>query len=272
MDQRRHLSDFLPPVHRLGLATRGNSHLSKESILYALDQGINYWNWCGHPDGMSQAYRQLGQRRESVVIATQLASRSAQALQKELEEALKKLQADRLDIATFYYVERKQEWQEITAPGGALERLIALKEKGLVRLIGVTSHQRRLLSQVAQEGALDLLMVRYNAAHRGAEKEVFPVAQEQGLKIVAFTCLRWGGLLSPTPEDPPGFQVPLAREWYRFVLAHPAVDVALMAPDNAQELEENLALLADWRPPTPEELAQMVAHGDRVHRYKGAFP
>ncbi len=272
MDRRRHLSAFLPPVCRLGLATRGNTHLSRESVLYALDQGINYWNWCGHPDGMSQAYRQLGQRRESVVLATQLAGRSARSIQKEVEEALRELRADRLDVATFYYVEREQEWQEIIAPGGALEGLITLREKGQVGLIGVTSHQRWLLSRMAREGVLDLLMVRYNAAHRGAEKEVFPVAQEQGLKIVAFTCLRWGRLLSPTPEDPPDFRVPLAREWYRFVLTHPAVDVALMAPDNAQELEENLTLLTNWRPPTPEEYAQWAAHGDRVHRYGGAFP
>jgi predicted aldo/keto reductase-like oxidoreductase len=272
MDQRRLLSTSLPPVFRLGLATRGNTHLSKESVLYALDQGINYWNWCGHPDGMSQAYRQLGRRRETVVLATQLAGRSAQAIQKEVEASLRELRADRLDVATFYYVEREQEWQEILAKGGALEGLIALKEKGQVGLIGVTSHQRRLLSQMAQEGVLDLLMVRYNAAHRGAETEVFPAAQKRGVKIVVFTCLRWRSLLSPTPEDPADFRVPLAREWYRFVLAHPAVDVALMAPDNARELEENLALLADWRPPTPEEYAQSVAHGDRVHRYKPEFP
>ena len=35
-------------VCRLGLATRGNTHLSKDDVLFALEQGVNYWNWCGH--------------------------------------------------------------------------------------------------------------------------------------------------------------------------------------------------------------------------------
>ena len=61
-------------------------------------------------------------------------------------------------------------------------------------------------------------MIRYNAAHRGAEREVFPVTDALGLPVIAYTALRWGGLLRPTPDDPPGFVVPPAPAWYRFVL------------------------------------------------------
>jgi len=41
------------PVCRLGLATRGNTHLASQDVAHAIDRGINYLNWCGHPDGMS---------------------------------------------------------------------------------------------------------------------------------------------------------------------------------------------------------------------------
>jgi aryl-alcohol dehydrogenase-like predicted oxidoreductase len=45
-------------------------------------------------------------------------------------------------------------------------------------------------------------MVRYNAAHRGAERDVFRVTDSLQMPIVAFTAQRWGALLAGTPDDP----------------------------------------------------------------------
>jgi hypothetical protein len=92
-------------------------------------------------------------------------------------------------------------------------------------------------------------MIRYNAAHRGAERDVFRVTDSLQMPIVAFTAQRWGALLAGTPDDPPGFIPPSAREWYRFALAHPSLSVVLMAPPNRQQLDEDLSLLEDWRSP-----------------------
>ena len=113
----------------------------------------------------------------------------------------------------------------------------------MVRRLGLTTHQRGLAAEAARSGHLDALMIRYNAAHRGAEREVFPVTEALGLPVIAYTALRWGALLRPTPEDPPGFVVPPAPAWYRFVLQSPAVAVALMAPNDRAELEEDLTVL-----------------------------
>lgn len=86
--------------------------------------------------------------------------------------------------------------------------------------------------RMARSGRLDLLMARYNAAHLGDEKEVFPVAQQLRLPVFAFTALRWGALIRPAPEEPPGTELPSPADCYRFVLEHPAVSVVLMAPGN----------------------------------------
>jgi aryl-alcohol dehydrogenase-like predicted oxidoreductase len=115
-------------------------------------------------------------------------------------------------------------------------------------------------------------MVRYNAAHRGAETEVFPAADAAGLPVIAYTALRWGGLLKPTPDDPPGFTPPPAPLWYRFVLQHPSVTVALAAPHDRRELEEDLTVLDATHPLTPEEYARLAEHGRRVRRHGGGFP
>jgi aryl-alcohol dehydrogenase-like predicted oxidoreductase len=115
-------------------------------------------------------------------------------------------------------------------------------------------------------------MIRYNAAHRGAEQEVFPVTTALGLPVIVYTCLRWGALLRPTPDDPPGFEPPAAPAWYRFALQHPAVSVALMAPDNRAELDEDLTVLAVPEPLAAQEFGQLAAHGQRVRRHAGRFP
>ena len=146
------------------------------------------------------------------------------------------------------------------------------QEQGAVRMIGLTTHQRQLGEEVLRSRQLDLLMARYNAAHRSAETSLFPIAQELETPVVTFTSLRWKGLLHSTPEDPPNFKPPTAPDWYRLVLSNPAVSIALMAPDNRKELQDNLTLLADWRPPTEQEREALLQHGERVRRHAGRFP
>jgi len=262
----------LPPVSRLGLATRGNTHLTQDDVWQALDAGINYWNWCGHDDGMAAAARQLGSRRRDVVIAVQLESRDKEGAQQELEQILSQLRTDHIDVVTFYYVEHRGEWEEILGAKGALPAMKQAQEQGTVRMIGLTTHQRQLGEEVLRSRQLDLLMARYNAAHRGAETSLFPIAQELETPVVTFTSLRWKGLLRSTPADPPNFKPPGAPEWYRLVLSNPIVSVALMAPDDRKELQDNLTLLADWRPPTQQEREALLQHGERVRGHAGRFP
>ncbi|MEX2300199.1 MAG: aldo/keto reductase [Bryobacterales bacterium] len=300
------IADFghgLPPVCRLGLATRGNTHLRAEDVEHAVERGINYLNWCGKPDGMSRAVAELGARRRDVVVAVQFQARTAPAAEKEFARILKELGSDHLDIATLYYVESEEEWRQITAPGGVWDVLQRFQQQGALRMIGLTSHQRKLAAGWAQQvvdrgtagkaaaskpaaGALarpesgpdeaqryrlDMLMVRYNLAHRGAEREVFPAAVARRMPVVTFTGLRWGALIKPTVHDPKNFRPPLASECYRFCLSNPAVSVALMAPDNREHLEENLRLLDDWRASEPSEAQDLLAHGDRVHQHASEF-
>jgi predicted aldo/keto reductase-like oxidoreductase len=262
----------LGEVCRLGLATRGNTHLGADAVLEAIERGVNYLNWCRHSDGMREAIRSLGDRRRDVRVALQLDARDADESRRELEGYLRDLNTDYLDVVKYYYVEHADEWQQIIAPGGAAEALEEARSQDVVRAIGLTSHQRPLAAQIAESGRLDLLMIRYNAAHRGAERDVFPVTTQHQLPVIAFTCQRWGALTCSTPHDPPQFVPPAAPDWYRFALCHPAVSVALMAPDDRNELRENLTLLEDWRGLSPEQYNALCQRGDRVRRSAGSFP
>lgn len=277
MKRYARLGAGLPAVCRLGLATRGNTRLDADDVHWAVERGINYLNWCGKPDGLSLAVAEMGPRRANVVVAAQFKARAAAEAEREMDWILAETGSERLEAATLYYVESEEEWRGIVRPGGAWEVLARRKREGQLGLIGLTSHQRPLAAKWAGETTaegdrrLDLLMIRYNAAHRGAERDVFPTTARLGMPAVAFTGLRWRDLLQPTPSDPDGVRPPRAPECYRFCLANPAVSAALAAPNGRAELEENLRLLDDWMPPENGQLQALREHGDRVRRHAREF-
>lgn len=259
-------------VCRLGLAAHMNGSLTERDVLLALDQGINFLNWPGTPDYLSRAIAALGPRRRDMIVCVQFEARSASAAERELDTMLRELHSDHVDVITFYYVEAQQEWDEIAAPGGALEYCRRARDAGKIRMLGLTSHQRALAAAIAGTGLIDMLMIRYNAAHRGAETDIFPVTEALRMPVVTYTSTRWGALTRPTPDDPPDFVVPGARDWYRFVLQNPCVTVALMAPLTRVELEEDLQALSEPISIEPKVYQALTQHGQRVRRHAGQFP
>jgi predicted aldo/keto reductase-like oxidoreductase len=268
---------FGKPVCRLGLASHGRTAITPDDVLYALDRGVNFLNWPGEADspGGADAYSvavaSLGGRRDSVVVCVQFGARTATEAAVELRSILDALRTDHVDVLTLYYVEKAGEWNALSGPGGALGYLRAAHRDGVVRRVGITSHQRPLAAEIARSGLIDLLMIRYNAAHRGAEREVFPVTDALGMPLIAYTATRWGALLRPTPDDPPGFAVPGAPAWYRFVLQSPSVAVTLAAPHTRAELDHDLEVLRASGPLGPSEYTLLAEHGHRVRRHGGSF-
>ena len=271
------LSRNLPPVPPLGIATRGNTVLTEADVGCAIERGVRYFNWCGKPDGLSRAISGLGRQRREIVFATQIKARSADDAERELDWILEETGSDRLEVGTFYYVESEEEWRSIVGPGGAWDALAARRRAGQIGMLGLTSHQRPLAARWAAERSpagdprLDLLMIRYNAAHTGAERDVFPVTDSIGMPVVTFTGVRWRDLLRGTPDDPPGFRPPSAADCYRFCLRHPSVSVALAAPNGRAELVDDLAALDDGSAPGDAWMSSMRAHGRRVHRHAREF-
>jgi aryl-alcohol dehydrogenase-like predicted oxidoreductase len=142
-----------------------------------------------------------------------------------------------------------------------------LREEGKTRAIGFSSHDRRLAAALARELPADVLMVRYNASHRGAEHEVFDALADLGAArpgIMAYTATRWGMLLKPLPEL--GFASPMtAPECYGFALDHPMVDMVWCAARTPGELREDVAA-ALAGPLDPERRREICRFGDAVHR------
>ncbi len=145
--------------------------------------------------------------------------------------------------------------------GAVQEEMNRLREEGKVRALGVSIHDRPRAGKLVEESILDLLMIRYNAAHPGAEAEIFPHLARRRPAVVAYTATAWRKML----RAPGGWKgkVPTAGDCYRFCLASPHVDVVLTGPRNVAELRENLATV-NRGPLSPAEMEEMRAFGRAV--------
>ena len=233
-----------------------------------MDAGVNYFFCFGIDSQMCGALREiLPRERQRFVVATGAYNYiwGYQNLKATLEKRLRQLHTDYIDLFHFLGVARAGQFT-----ARVRDELAELRADPRVRGISISTHDRKLAGQLAADGALDGMMIRYNAAHRGAEQDIFPHLAAHDPAVISFTATRWRYLLRrprPWPRERP---VPTAAMCYRFVLSNPNVDVCLTAPSNLAQLEENLQVLRQG--PLPEdELQYMREFGDVVHQRAGWF-
>jgi len=263
LNQPRILGQTGLKVGRLGLS--GGYGAPAEAFEEAFERGCNYFYWGSmRKEGMRRAIMNLcGRgRRDDLVILLQSYSRSPRLMEIFVKRALKSLKLDRAEILLLG-------WYNRPPARKILDKALELKEKGLCRFLGLSGHNRPLFPRLAAEGIFDLFHVRYNAAHRGAEEEVFAALGQIRPGLVTYTATRWGQLLKAR-NMPPGQEPPPASDCYRFALSHPAVDVCLCGPKDGAQMKEALWTL-DRGPLDEEELARMRRIGDFVHANKKGF-
>ncbi len=231
----------------------------------AFERGCNYFVWGsflkGRKSSMSKAVKNIGpSRRNELVLAMYTYWHSTTLMRYSVERGLRKLGTDYLDVLILgYFSSRPRQ--------GLLDVAMDLKQTGLVRHIGLSGHNRKLFPDLAEEGLLDVMHVRYNAVHRGGEKEIFPLLPDRDRPgVVSFTATDWGKLLKPK-KMPANTDAPSAGDCYRFVLSNPAVDVCLTGPKNLEQMRENLDIL-DQGPMSGGELKRIRRIGDHIYGRK----
>lgn len=246
---------------RLGIAS--GYWAPAPAIEEAFEAGCNYMTWGtfvkGFSPHMREAIRSISGKgqRDRLVLAMFSYAHQSFLTEHFFRKGLKAAGIDYADILIlggFY----KQPSNRV------IEGALRLKEKGMVRFLGVSSHRRLLLAGLLSDKTFDVFHIRYNAVHRGAEKEIFtalPVDDRPG--IVSFTGTAWGKLLNPR-KMPAGEKAPAAAECYRFALSNPAVDICMTGPRTIAEMRQNLQVLQKG-PMTEEELARMRRIGDHIY-------
>lgn len=243
---------------QLGLAS--SFGVTSPDVERAFERGVNYFYWGSYRrPGFGRAVKGLAQQhREKMIVVVQSYARVASLLRPSLESALRKLGTDHADVLLLG-------WWNAKPSRRILDAALSLREAGRCRHLMISCHNRPSFVEYARDPDLGAIMVRYNAAHPGAEAEVFPHLGERPPGVVAYTATRWGDLLNPslTPEGEP---TPRASDCYRFALTHPAVNVCAIGPKNGAELDEAMTAL-DRGPMDEGELAWMRRVGAEVKRH-----
>jgi len=178
-------------------------------------------------------------------------------LGKYVDRARLLLGTDYLDVLQLYWLGKMSRYSQ-----GMIDELVRLRESGKVRALAVSIHDRPRAGRLAEGSPLDALMIRYNAAHPGAEQDVFPHLERRHPAVIAYTATSWRKLL----KAPAGWTGPVmtAGDCYRFCLTSPHVDVVLTGPKDVGQLRENLAAVEEG-PLDPDEERWMRELGRRVH-------
>ncbi len=268
--QRRRLGRTGLVVSPLGLAAfsvrgavRRQRGLTPEDVEAAFhEHGVNTFLASYLMPAICEGVRRLirAGHRDELVLVSEVGVPLPGSVRRGLQRHLRVLGTDHLDAWLFGWVRAR--WHVRQSVWDEMRRL---REEGRTRAIGYSSHDRPLAADLVAELDPDVLMVRYNAAHRGAEREVFPhlaASREDRPGVIAYTATRWGMLLEPLPEL--GFTGMTAAECYRFSLGHPAVDTVWCAPGSSAELREDVEG-ARAGPLEPGRLEEVRRFGDTVH-------
>ena len=245
-------------------------------VRHAFKGGVNFFFFYGPGYGpfLKELAALIRKNRQEAILATGSGARTSRSLLAVRRKLLAALDVKLIDVFFAEYVNESDDPDLIFGAGGVLDQLQQWKAQEWIRYVGATTHDRALARQLAQDSRVDVLMHRFNMAHRKAVKEVFPEAIESKTPIVAFTATRWGTLLekrSDWPDHPPS-----APDCYRYCLAQPAVHLVLSAPRSIEELERNLELL-QLPPMSARERAKWERYGDLVrgegsHAFETRWP
>ncbi len=253
-------------VCRLGLSATYRP--GREAVHAALDAGVNLFFCFGFDNQMTSVLRrELPRRRDDLVVVTGAYHLlwTSLNLRRTLEKRLRQLNTDYIDSFLLLGVPRRRHFTPRMR-----DELAELRNDPRVGGVGISTHDRSLAAEMARNGEADVLMVRYNAAHTGAEKEIFPCLEQHHPNVLSYTATRWTQLLRRPRGWPAGDFIPSAAQCYRFVLSNPCVNACLTAPTNTGQFRENVRSLSDG-PLTDDEMAQMRRFGQFIHDRQSWF-
>lgn len=225
-------------------------------------------------------------RRHDFFVATKTGERTGDGARRSLERSLARLEVDQIDLIQLHNLVEEKDWETAHGPAGALEALVAARDEGLVRFIGVTGHglriarmHRRSLERFAYDSVLfpyNFPLLR-NPAYRADVEALLAVCGEQGVAVQTIKSIarrRWADRTSPEARAGHSWYEPLRDaeaigRAVRFVLGRPGLFL-----DTSSEFEVLRAVLraADLQspPPSSDELDEDMASFDMAPLFDGS--
>ena len=238
------------------LGSADTDQVANEIVAKALDHGIDFFDnaWEYH-DGLSEERlgRALRGKRQSAFVMTKVCThgRDKKVAMRMLEESLRRLQTDHLDLWQIHEVIYENDPDLIFAPGGAAEALLDAKKQGKVRFVGFTGHKdpEIHLKMLADDFPFDTVQMPLNcfdATFRSFETHVLPEATRRGIAVLGMKSLggsgemvRHGGVT--------------AEQGLRYAMSLP-VATTISGIDSMEVLDQNLAVATNFQALTATEM------------------
>jgi len=269
-------------VSRIGL---GGFHLGKPEeaeairiVRTAIDRGVTFMdNSWDYNEGKSEERMGKALRdgyRQKAFVMTKIDGRTKDSAMGQLEQSLKRLQTDVIDLVQIHEVIRMSDPGAVFAPGGAIEALAQAKKAGKIRFIGFTGHKDPAIHLAMLKAAddhgfqFDTIMFPMNVfdAHfKSFEKEVLPVALSKGLGVMSMKPICSGDALRSKTVS--------AVECLQYALHLPS-HVVITGCDSMGVLEQAINTTVHFQPMTQEQVADILgrtkdaAHAGEFERFK----
>jgi aryl-alcohol dehydrogenase-like predicted oxidoreductase len=291
--EKRKLGDTDLKVSRLGVGLSEIGSLSLDQVdpaarvlNTALDNGINFFDTAAcYGNSEELLGRSVAERRDEFFLSTKAGhvaggysgrSWTAETVRDSIERSLRRLQTDHLDVVHLHSC-----GVDVLERGDVIQALQDAKQAGKTRYIGYSGDNESALWAV-ESGLFDTLQTSYNLVDQQARSQLFPLAEEQGMGIIAkrpIANAAWGAETSPSsyaaeyhrraqiladerpipgaPDDP----ILLALG---FALAHEAVDTAIVGTSDPEHMQANIRLVEQTLPIATEAVEELQRRFDQL--------
>jgi uncharacterized protein len=255
--------------YHLGAAE--NADAAREMVATALDAGINFFDnaWEYH-DGRSEEWmgKALGNRRKDVILMTKVCThgRGKAVAMQMLEESLRRLRTDHLDIWQIHEVIYDNDPDLIFAPNGAAEALAQAKKDGKVRFVGFTGHKDpaihlKMLSHGFPFDTVQMPLNVFDASFRSFEKQVLPEAQRRGIAVLGMKSMGGSGELVKNGGVTP-------REALHYAMSLP-VATTISGMNSMGVLKQNLEIVSGFSPLSESRMEELRSRSRQLHARDG---
>jgi aryl-alcohol dehydrogenase-like predicted oxidoreductase len=247
-------------------------------IRQAIDGGItfmdNSWDYNEGASEVRMGKALWGGYRDKVFLMTKIDGRDKRSATSQLDESLRRLQTDHVDLLQFHEVIHEDDPRRIFAPGGALEAVVEARDREKVRFIGFTGHKSPgihmdTLETAADHGfrfdAVQMPLNVMDAHFESFERKVLPVLVREGIGVLGMKSMGDKVIMESGTVT--------AAECLRYSLSLPT-SVVITGIDSVPVLQQALSVARGFRPMTDDEkrdlLARttMVASGGKYELYK----
>jgi len=232
-------------------------------IRTALDSGVNFLDNCwDYNDGVSEIRMGKALRdgyRQKAFLMTKIDGQTRKTAEQQLEESLRRLQTDHIDLLQFHEVIREPDPARIFGEGGSIEAVLAAKKQGKIRYIGFTGHKnpdihlKMLETAFAHQFTFDSVQMPLNvmdAHYESFEKKVLPVLVKHNIGVLGMKPMGDSIILRSKTAS--------AVECLHYAMNLPT-SVVITGCDSLPILQQALDAARSFKPLGKEEVAQLLA-------------